>query len=427
MRDPWLLLRSGAAAAALLTAAGCTDDPEGAAETMTEGSTMTTAPSGFDDTGHAGATTNGPNPTTGVETGPVTDGGGDASTGSDSGCGPECESDPHVVWIGEPDEELLGGRCLDVMSDGQGGAIASFDTNPESVLAGGLVLALGEDGTAVASRTLEQRQVAGLQRTGSGSFRWVDTWANVGESDTQLGDLSGQWLADDLLAIDDLEPIAGGYAYASIVNGFFPECRIRLDTGAFVDSPSLPCGTYGERWRLRPTAEGSIVAGLTGQSALAHVTASGDLIGWVEWRYQRTMLDLAVDPQGRVWTVGIVRNPNEAGPSYGSFVARHDPGIHERPQWEVADDSDGSLAWTAIVMWQGTPILVGRDADDRMRLLALTSTGDADWEMQLELPPSVLLRHADVDDRGRLLLCGDEVDGDVPVAMSSPVLVRVDL
>ena len=431
MRDHWPALLPLLTVAALVAPPGCAaendpdarDDTSGDTEAGTSGAT---APTG----GDTDPTVDPPDP--GSTTGPAgatTDTGddGDSGSGSDDGCGTDCDVDPHVVWIAEPMQELQGGRCLDVISDGQGGAIASFDTNPESVLSGGVVLSLDEDGITVASRTLQQRQVSGLQRSGPGAFRWVDTYANVGDDDTQLSDLEGAWLANDLLALDDLEPMAGGYAYAAVVGGIFPECRIRIDNGVFVDSPSLPCGNWGERWRLRPTPEGSVVAGLTGQSALAHVTASGELIAWVDWRFQRTMLDLAVDPEGRVWTVGIVRDPNAAGPSYGSFVARHDPGITERPQWEVADQSDGSLAWTAVVIWQGNPVLVGRGADDRTWLLGLTSTGDADWELKFDFPPSVILRHADIDDDGRLLLCGDEIDGDVPVTMSSPVLARVDL
>ncbi len=363
-------------------------------------------------------------------TGPLDDGetgDGDSGSGSDDGCGADCEVDPHVVWIAEPFEELLGGGCREVISDGQGGAVASFDTNPESPLGGGLVLALDEDGITTASRTLEQREVSGMHRTGPGSFRWADSWAGVGDDDTGLTALDGEWLATDLVAIDDLAPMAGGYAYASVVGGIFPDCRIRIDNGVFVDSPPLPCGGYASRWQLRPTAEGSMVAGLTGESALAHVTASGELVAWVDWRFQRTMLDLAVDPMGRVWTVGIVRDPNAAGPSYGAFVARHGPGIAARPEWEVVDDSDASLAWTAIVMWQGAPILVGRDADDRGWLLGLTETGDAAWELEFEFPPSVILRQADLDDAGRLLLCGDEIEGDLPAKSSHPVLARVDL
>ncbi len=420
----------------LLIVSAC-DGPAGGGgsetETETEGATSSTEPGATSEAGTSAGPTE--STSTGSE-GEVSsddserDDTGESSESSSSGetCGSSCGTgDPEVVWVAEPEHDLGGGSCVDVLGDGEGGAIASFITNPESPLWGGLVVALDDGGAVGAEAQLEQRRVTGLERVGAGAFSWVDSYANVGESSTALDDLEGDWLAKDLLSLDDLAPVTGGTAYTAVVNAFFPECRIRLSIGGTVDSPPLPCGDIDDRWRLRPTQDGGVVAGLLGRSALVRVASNGDTPAYLESRFQRTMLDFAVDDEDRVWTVGIIRNPNEAGPSFGSFVARHDPSLGEDPQWEVLEEGDASYAWTTIAMSQGEPIVVGRDADAVPRVVALSSSGDEKWSLELDLPPSVLLRRADLDAQGRLFLCGDRATGEGPLAASSPVVVRIDL
>jgi hypothetical protein len=58
------------------------------------------------------------------------------------------------------------------------------------------------------------------------------------------------------------------------------------------------------------------------------------------------------------------------------------------------------------------------------RYTALTPSGDASWSLELDLPPSVLLRHADIDAEGTLVVCGDRLTAEAPT-QSSPVLVSV--
>lgn len=358
----------------------------------------------------------------------TTGGASDEDSGSSSEtCGDGCASDdPTVAWVVEPGVELGGGGCVDVMADGNGGAIVSLSVDPQSPLASGRVLALDEAGDVAADQAIGQRRVTGLTRVESGSFVWVDSYANVGESSFVLDDLDGEWLTNDLLALDDVTALGDGFAYTAVVNGFFPECRIRIDLGGFADSSALPCGNLDDRWRLRSTDDG-LVAGLVGQSTLARVDSDGQISAYLESRFQRTMLDFAVDDQDQVWTVGIVRNPNEAGPAFGSFVARHGSDLGEDPQWEVVEQDDASYAWTTIAMWQGEPIVVGLDADAVPRVVALTSRGDERWSLTLDLSPSVVLRRADVDADGRLYLCGDRPVGRAPFGSTGPVIARIDL
>ncbi|MEM6992170.1 MAG: hypothetical protein AAF721_16790 [Myxococcota bacterium] len=383
-----------------------------------------------------GGSVDDPNPSGGTTTGASDDGAppqseGDSTSsdgGSEDTCGTECvTSEPQVRWIAEPSHDLAGGTCMAVVGDGEGGLVASFITNPDSPLAGGLVVSTDADGAIASERTLEQRQVTGLERTTAGTFRWVDSYANAGSSPALVDALTGEWLATDLLAIDDLATIADGFAYAVVVNGFFPECRIRSDLAGFVDTPALPCGQSGDRWRLKPDPAGSAVGGLVGQSALVRIDEQGGLTDVLDARYQRLMLDLAVDELGRVWTVGVIKNPNEAGPSFGSFVARHDPTLAEEPEWEVLEQGDTTAAWTSVVVEGDEPVLVGRNGDGEPRILALTSDGDQRWELSPDLPPSALLRHAELDEEGRLFVCGDRFDADVPYPESGPVLGRIDL
>ena len=305
----------------------CASDPSSGGNTAeTEGATNTSSSSGAiaPETGEDATV----DPSTSSEAsgpsgGPAETGSGSESSGSSGEtCGTSCGStDPEVVWVAEPERDLGGGSCVDVLGDGNGGVVASFVTNPESPLSGGLVVALGSGGEAFAEVSLKQRRITGLERVDASMFSWVDSYANVGESSTGLDNLEGDWLFEDLLSLDDLAPVSGGVAYAAVVNGFFPECRVRLSVGGTVDSPALPCGNIDDRWRLRPTVDGGVVAGLVGQSALVRLMSNGDTPAYLESRYQRTMLDFAVDGDERVWTVGIIRNPNAAGPAFGSFVA----------------------------------------------------------------------------------------------------------
>ena len=96
----------------------------------------------------------------------------------------------------------------------------------------------------------------------------------------------------------------------------------------------------------------------------------------------------------------------------------------------MVEDGDASYAWMSIAMWQGEPILIGRDVDAVPRVVALNAGGDERWSLGLDLldlPPSVVLRWADLDGRGRLIVCGDRIVEDVAVASSRPVVVRIDL
>ena len=101
--------------------------------------------------------------------------------------------------------------------------------------------------------------------------------------------------------------------------------------------------------------------------------------------------------------------------------------MSENPQWEVLEEGDASYAWTSIAMSEGGPILIGRDGDAVPRVVALDASGDERWHLDLDLPASVILRRSDLDEQGRLFLCGDRLVDDGPFATSSPVLVRIDL
>jgi hypothetical protein len=295
--------------------------------------------------------------------------------------------------------------------------VASFLTDPESPLAGGLMLALSDAGDESERVVLAQRYVEGLERAGPGAFAWVDTTAYAGQSTTSLDDLDGAPLSGGVWAADDIALTTGGTAYSIVSGSFLPECRVRMNGN--VDSEPFGCGGEWDRWRIEPDGAG-VAGGLVGQSALVRVDGSGQIVAVLDYRYQRTLLDLAVGEDGEVWTVGVIANPNDAGPSFGAFVARHDAGLAETPPWEGVEDGDTSLAWTAVVVHDGAPVLVGRDAEDLPRITALTHAGDIDWTLTVDLPPSVLLRQADVDATGRLVACGER-------AAATPVVVAVDL
>jgi hypothetical protein len=338
------------------------------------------------------------------------------ATGEDETCGTACDvGEAEVLWIAEPAADLLGGRCLDIVADGQGGAVASLLTDPQSPLAGGIVLSLSDEGEEIGRAELPQRQLEGLERIAPGSFAWVDTTAHSGQSTTSLDDLSGVAVPGNVWAVDDLALVDGGTAYSIVTGSVLPECRIRL--GAAGDTEPIGCGGATDRWRLEADGDG-VVGGLVGRSALVRVDGAGQIAGIVDHRFQRTLLDLAVAPDGSVWTVGAIGDPDEVGPTFGSFVARHDDGLGQDPLWEGIEDGDTSLVWTAVVIRDGAPILTGRDDADAPRITALTSAGDIAWTLFPELSSDVLLRHADVDPQGHLVVCGER-------AAATPVIVAV--
>ena len=347
-------------------------------------------------------------------TGPTTSGSSSDNDGSSESSSGE-PSEPEVLWIAEPDGDLLGGRCLDVIADGEGGAVASFVTDPDSFGAGGLVLSLSDSGDETATRVLDQHQIEGLERAGVGAFAWVDTTGHAGQSSTSLDDLDGVALGGGIWAVDDVALTDSGTAYSVITGTLLPECRIRH--GA-VDTDPYFCGDEWDRWRIEPDGDG-VAGALVGNFGLVRVDGAGQIAAVLDYRYQRTVLDLAVGQNNEVWTVGGIGNPDEPGPTYGAFVARHDADLAEEPLWEGVEDGDTSLVWTGIVMDDDAPILIGRDADNEPRVTALTSSGDLAWTLYLDLSSSSLLRHADLDDTGRLAICGER--GSAPLVLSVAV------
>ncbi|MEM6988837.1 MAG: hypothetical protein AAF721_00020 [Myxococcota bacterium] len=377
--------------------AAATDEPmDTTASPGTEGGTLSAGDSAGDSNETAADDAN----TTG-DTNPDTDGATEDDTDTEGGedtCDGDCGQPGTLLWIAELDQDVE--TCLDVVADGEGGAVASWFAYTEDFEPSGFVGSVNSDGVERESQFLLGRHIRGLARTEPGSFAWVDYAAQAGESTTELEDLVGAPLPGATSA-DDVTLTDAGLAY-SLSNG---DCWIRMGG---VDSEPLPCGDTWIRWRLAAGGD-ALFAGLTASFFLRHLDPRGQISAALGPPQDRTLIDIVAAPDGRVWTVGTIKDPAfPSAHSQGAFVAMHGPDLAEAPTWEWLDEGsqDDDRAWLGVVHVRNQLVLVGRDENLVPKFQALTLDGEPTWTLAHDLTSEYQFHHADIASDGVMVTCG---------------------
>jgi hypothetical protein len=348
-----------------------------------------------------------------------------ADTESSAGCAEECGGEPELLWLTTTDEIYGDGACLTVISDGQGGLVASFRGSGFETY--GDVVAVDASGhIAAMGGNAEGGLFPGLSLRGPGLLDWASLDGRVGIADTTLANLEGGPLAFDVAEIRAMAADEDRLRYVARVSPSY-NCVVRVGADPEFDSVPFTCAPTWTPEELHRDAMESWYYFEPWAYRVVRFDPVGLSWGSLEGRWNRVALDGAVDRDGQVWFVGAIGSGFDT--VFGSFVARHDFGLAEEPAWELSAEDD--VVWSAIATTPDGAIVLGhRGYGERLVGMGLTLDGDPLWSWEHEPEPRTYVDAISVDDAGDVIACGTRYTGvQTPVGsdVHNPMFLKLSL